>query len=101
MQDGDDILRNMIIIVREVVEGQGLLLRWGGDEFVVLMEIQADEAEKEFKAICTAVKEKLDVTMSVGIVEVNLSDRIKTNYYRAVQLCYGAKESGGNGVRRQ
>lgn len=101
MQDGDAILRNMIIIVREVVEGQGLLLRWGGDEFVVLMEIQADEAEKEFKAICTAVKEKLDITMSVGIVEVNLSDRIKTNYYRAVQLCYAAKESGGNGVRRQ
>ena len=99
-QDGDEVLQQLTAIVKDSLQEEGMLLRWGGDEFVALLEIPVQKAEHVFREICRTIKEQLHVTLSVGIVEINLSDRIKTNYYRAVQLCYAAKESGGNEVRK-
>ena len=65
------------------------------------MEMEIDEAENQMKALCKKAKEKLDITVSVGLVKVDLSVSIKINYYRAVQNCYAIKEAGGNGVGRQ
>ena len=56
------------------------------------------EAEKKFNNFCNEAKKQYDVTISVGLVPVDLSVSIKTNYYRAVQACYAIKESGGEGV---
>ena len=99
-QDGDKTLQQLTALVKDSIQEQGMLLRWGGDEFVVLLEIPVQKAEHVFRDICKNIREQLHVTLSVGIVEINLSDKIKTNYYRAVQLCYAAKESGGNEVRK-
>ena len=63
--------------------------------------MDADEAEKRFTEFCAEVRGALDVTVSVGLVEIDLAESIKTNYHRAVQPCYAVKEAGGNGVRRK
>ena len=63
--------------------------------------MKIDEAESRLKQFCEKSKRLLDVTISAGIVEVDLSVSIKTNYYRAVQACYAIKENGGNGVGRR
>ena len=60
--------------------------------------MEISEAEERFKHFCNEAKNTIDVTVSVGLVAVDLSVSIKTNYYRAVQACYSIKEKGGNGV---
>ena len=56
------------------------------------------ESKENFQALCQKTYTELGITLSVGVVDINLSDTIKVNYYRAVQACYSVKESGGNGV---
>ena len=77
------------------------MFRYSGDEFVLFIEMEISEAEERFKNFCKEANEKLNVTVSVGIVEVDLSVSIKTNYYRAVQACYSVKEAGGNNVGKR
>lgn len=96
---GDKIIVDIVAILKEMLAERGIVFRWGGDEFVVLMELSAEESAVLFKEFCKAVKKRVIATVSVGIVPINLADTIKTNYYRAVQLCYAVKESGGNGAR--
>lgn len=100
-KDGDLILLGLVERARNIIGDRGIMFRWSGDEFVVFYEADVDEAEKKFKKLCAIVKEELDVSISVGIVRVNLSQSIKTNYHRAVQLCYGMKAAGGNGVKAE
>lgn len=97
--NGNKILKDMIDIAKKLIFDKGQLLRWENDSFMALLEVNADETKKCFSEICERIKNQLDVTISVGIIEINLSDTIKLNYYRAVQACYSVKESGGNGVR--
>ena len=66
---------------------------------MVILEIPVEESSQIFRKICEDLKNTLDITISAGIIEINLSDTIKINYYRAVQACYSVKETGGNGVK--
>ncbi len=99
-QDGNELLREIVNLANEFFAWKGMLLRWGDDDFVALLEMSAEEAEVKFLEFCHSAKTNLGVTVSVGISEINLSDTIKVNYYRAVQKCYLMKEKGGDGVCR-
>lgn len=98
-KEGDKILLSIVENTKNIIGDNGIMFRWAGDEFVIFYEADLETAEKEFKNLCETVKENLDVTISVGIVAVNLSKSIKNNYHRAVKLCYEVKIEGGNGVR--
>lgn len=98
MRDGNKILLDIVALAKSTVDGRGLLFRWAGDEFVVFLEMEVEEAETRFIALCSQITELIDVTISVGIVAVDLTESIKTNYHRAVEQCYKAKASGGNKV---
>ena len=98
-KNGDEILRNIIQVAKRKILDKGQILRWEKDSFMVLLEIPAEDSKRIFKEICAELKDTLDITISVGVIEINLSDTIKINYYRAVQACYSVKESGGNGVK--
>lgn len=98
--DGNELLRNVVNLANDFFAWKGMLLRWGDDDFVALLELSAEDAEAKFLEFCHAVKNSFGVSVSVGISEVNLSDTIKVNYYRAVQKCYLMKEKGGDGVCR-
>lgn len=98
--DGDDVLRSVADCARRTIGEQGEVFRWGGDEFMVLMEWSMEFAYEICREFCKEVEKGGRVTVSVGVTEVKLSDTIKKNYYRAVQGCYLVKEMGGNGVKR-
>lgn len=100
-KDGDEIILGVVKYAKEIIGDKGIMFRWSGDEFVIFYEIHADEAEVKFSEFCALVNKKLDVSVSVGVVEIDLSQSIKTNYHRAVQLCYAVKTAGGNGVKRE
>lgn len=99
--DGDEILLKIVSFSKTMVGDRGIIFRWSGDEFVFFLEMEADEAEEKFKKLCTTIREELAVTISVGIVEIDLFESIKKNYHRAVQRCYIVKEAGGDGVCRK
>ncbi|MBR1638014.1 MAG: diguanylate cyclase [Treponema sp.] len=96
--DGADVLKSVVSFANDFFAWKGLLIRWTDDDFVALLEMPVDDAVEKFKEFCFTVNRELGITVSVGVTEVNLSDTIKVNYYRAVQKCYLMKEKGGNGV---
>ncbi len=100
-RNGDAIVVGVVGLAKKAVDENGILFRWAGDEFVCFMELSADECEPVFRQLCQDVKTKYEVSISVGLVDVDLTQTIKTNYHRAVQQCYVVKENGGNGVRRK
>ncbi len=100
-RDGDEIILGVVKCAKEAVGEKGLIFRWAGDEFVIFLEMDIDTAEEKFKTFCKNVKANIGVTVSVGLVEIDLSESIKKNYHRAVQPCYEVKEAGGDGVRRK
>ncbi len=97
-RDGDTIILDIVALAKEAMNERGIMFRWSGDEFVLFLEMEISEAEERFKHFCNEAKNTIDVTVSVGLVAVDLSVSIKTNYYRAVQACYAIKENGGDGV---
>ena len=97
-RDGDKIILGIVELAKKALDERGIMFRWSGDEFVLFLEMESEEAEKRFINFCEKAEKIINVTVSVGIVDVDLSVSIKTNYYRAVQACYAIKESGGNGV---
>lgn len=101
IRNGDEIILKIVDLAKKALDEKGIMFRYSGDEFVLFIEMELSQAEEKFKAFCQEAKEKLDVTISVGIVQVDLSVSIKTNYYRAVQACYAIKEAGGNGVGKR
>ncbi len=101
IRNGDEIILKIVEFAKKALGEKGIMFRYSGDEFVLFIEMELSQAEEKFKIFCQEAKEKLDVTISVGIVQVDLSVSIKTNYYRAVQACYAIKEAGGNGVGKR
>ncbi|MCR5279904.1 MAG: sensor domain-containing diguanylate cyclase [Lachnospiraceae bacterium] len=97
--DGDDVLLFITECAKKHFGVKGEIFRWGGDEFVVLMEWSTDFAYEICRELCHEIEEDGRVTISVGIAGIRLSDTIKINYYRAAQGCYLVKEMGGNGVK--
>ena len=99
--NGDGILLSVVDCAKDELSGRGLLLRWGGDEFLVLMELSIESAYAVCREFCRKVENTTSVTVSVGLVKVRLQDTVKQNYYRAARCCYQVKEMGGNGVKKE
>ena len=97
--DGDKALLQVVQLAQEAIGMDGELMRWGGDEFLAILSVKPEEAKVRMKTFTDNVARDTQVTVSVGITEINADDTFKMNYYRAVQHCYAAKESGGNAVR--
>lgn len=96
--NGDLVLTEVVQEAERLLQGRGMILRWGGDEFLMLLELNMESAYAICRQFCRNVEASTSVTVSVGLVDVRLSDTIKKNYYRAAQNCYQVKEMGGNGV---
>lgn len=97
--NGDNVIRDVARLAKEIIGNKGELMRWGGDEFMAMISMPPEEALHAMKKFAEEVNMKTPVTVSVGLVEIRPEDTTKTNYYRAVQRCYLVKEMGGNGVK--
>ncbi|WP_294428834.1 sensor domain-containing diguanylate cyclase [uncultured Treponema sp.] len=97
-RDGNKILLGIVDSMKNCVNERGIIFRWADDKFMIFLEMDISEAESKITELCAQIKSALNVTLSVGIVKVDLSESIKTNYHRAVKLCHSVKAEGGNGV---
>lgn len=98
--NGDAALLSVVKTMSALLSNNGVILRWGGDEFVVLFEMGIEKAYKICKEFCKKIEEGKMITVSVGLTAIKLFDNIKTNYHRAARYCYQVKEIGGNGVKK-
>ncbi len=101
-QIGDEVLKNISSLISSIVRKSDLLVRYGGEEFLLLMP------ETNLKgAVFTAIK-IMDtvnsyehsiagkVTISMGIAERESGESQRIWYKRADKALYEAKENGKN-----
>ena len=71
--EGDELLKSISKILKEVCEEKGLAFRWGGDEFMLLIpnctEAQCEEIMAEIEHKCMMADSKL-IQLSISLGEV-------------------------------
>ena len=101
---GDEVLLNLARLVQGKIRNTDALIRWGGEEFVILCGDTSAQnaqflAEKLRKFIESAVLIKQrQVTCSFGVAEMLPSEDPKNLFERADKALYTSKETGRNKV---
>lgn len=104
-QVGDQVLISVASTLREAVRTTDQVYRYGGEEFAILLvKIDPENAAKLAKKILTSVEkdyfvfkdQKLNVTISVGLANLQKDDTASTWFDRADKAMYEAKKAGRN-----
>jgi diguanylate cyclase len=112
-QTGDEVLRIVGSMLHDTLKGRDFPARYGGEEFVVLLpttplnnacivaeQIRKNMSKKILKVIKTG--ESLgNITVSLGVSEINSGDTMDSVIERADKALYLAKESGRNNVKSE
>jgi len=100
---GDEVLTNVARLIQTNIGETGLFGRWGGEEFVGIIQIKNDNeaaimAEKIRQLVAqTIIAHKnggLSVTASVGVTVARQNDTLKSIVKRADGLMYRSKQRG-------
>ncbi|MBF0178590.1 MAG: diguanylate cyclase [Magnetococcales bacterium] len=106
-QAGDDVLRQMVGIMRVNLRAEDLLARWGGEEFMVVSPQSDLESTRLLAEKLRALVEKShfpavgQITCSFGVAEREPGDTIRILTERADKALYAAKTGGRNRVELQ
>ena len=103
-QAGDHVLREISALLRRTVRAYDILIRWGGEEFlVVLPGVELEQARKLAERIRNAV-EALPlvgiggVTVSGGVAALGTDYSFEAMFEAADRRLYSAKAAGRNTV---
>jgi diguanylate cyclase (GGDEF)-like protein/PAS domain S-box-containing protein len=107
-QFGDEILRSVAELCRRSMRAPDILVRYGGDEFVILLpETNARQALEAAVRLAAALRSKIfsedppyrGITVSIGISALREGDKeIDDAVSRADRAAYRAKELGRNRI---
>jgi diguanylate cyclase (GGDEF)-like protein len=99
---GDRALQHLGSEIKSMVQGRlGFAGRWGGDEFIGVMPVPAEEALLELSMLCRRIQsakmqDGFTMTISAGVVHTKKETSLSTLSERADQALYQSKESGRN-----
>lgn len=102
---GDSVLIQVAAIIKHHIRPHDVLIRWGGDEFLIICYCPLQEASMVAERIRTSVEKEIPVekpnvvsSISCGITEYLENDTIETITHRADNNLYTAKENGRNQI---
>ena len=105
---GDELLRQISILLRKHLRQRDTLARLGGDEFAVLLDhCDIEDAEKVGQTLREAINsfrftwehKNFSVGISIGVVSINArTESSKQILSLADTACYAAKDAGRNRI---
>lgn len=101
---GDQVLKDVIKIAQQHSRRSDILIRWGGEEFVIgCCSTQIDAANKMADRIRLAIQQhtfllNTSVTASFGTTQYQLCEEMEEMIKRADELLYKSKKTGKNKV---
>lgn len=104
-EKGDQVLKEVIKVARQHSRNSDILVRWGGEEFVIgCVSTGLDAAEKLAERIRAAIAEHVfsvneRVTASFGATSYQLCEELDDTLRRVDELLYRSKRGGKNQVQ--
>jgi diguanylate cyclase (GGDEF)-like protein len=100
---GDEFLIEVAAILNDSIRHVDAAGRWGGDEFVVILQqTELKKISEKFEEIRLEIeeigKQYGGVTASIGISKIKPDDNLQTAYKRGDIAMYTAKAEGKNRV---
>jgi diguanylate cyclase len=104
---GDLVLRNLAMTLKRVIRDDDLVYRYGGEEFLLLMELPATGHTEELAAqrVLEAVRElsvdlpdgrQVHPTLTIGVALAGAHESLESTIRRADVALYKGKASGRN-----
>lgn len=85
--EGDKLLKDISLILKESCEEKGLVFRWGGDEFIMLIpncnELKCEEIMSEIGDKCLEAERKF-IQLSISLGEV-VKSRVDEDIYHCIK----------------
>jgi diguanylate cyclase len=100
---GDQVLRELALLLETQTRSQEVVSRWGGEEFLVLSGGQSKEvceqiAHRLLESVRTGYLAGLSITISIGVAWHEESETLESVVARADTALYAAKANGRNRV---
>lgn len=96
---GDRVLVLAARLARENAGEDGMVARWGGDEFFGLLHADAEESRALLERLLAAMREhpelrKWGVSLSIGVTRIKETDDMDSLVSRADEALYRSKKDG-------
>ena len=92
---GDDLLVAVAKRILESTRDQDLVVRYGGEEFMVVLPLtNIEQAKILAKRMCATVKADTAVTISAGLAVYSINMDFAQLVHEADEALYGAKDAG-------
>ena len=101
---GDEVLKQLCRLIRGLIRQGDLLIRWGGEEFILLLPAtEMKEAEPFAERVRLEVEQESfhkvgQITISLGVAQLREGDSIDDLIKRVDNSLYKAKRQGRNRV---
>ena len=105
---GDEVLKKVAETIKESTRNSDLLFRYGGEEFVAILNNSDCEAayvtanrilESVRKATIDYQGQELSVSVSIGLACLNIADSARSLFDRADSAMYDAKDEGRDQIK--